>query len=354
MTIFYFNLVVVYVFSLCARYFSKVTSNFSVVAPNKIPATIALTSLVVIAGLRNNIGDTFFYMHSYKLKHFTLGDIDFSGDFGFDLYQMILQRISRDPQILVLITALITNVLIVVVLYRYSRLFEISLFVYITAGSYLVSMNGIRQFLAASIIFGATKYIMNGDWKKYIFIILIASTIHKSALVLIPIYFIVRSPAWSKITLLLILGSIFIVFGFNQFSSVLFSAIEDTQYGHYSNFQEGGANILRVIITAVPIVIAYIGREKLKLIFPKSDYIVNMSIISLVFMLISTQNWIFARFDIYFGLYNLILISWVVKLFSIKDQKLIYLSILVCYFILYIFEQSIGMGIIYKSVYINL
>ena len=58
-----------------------------------------------------------------------------------------------------------------------------------------------------------------------------------------------------------------------------------------------------------------------------------MSLLGLVFMIISTQNWIFARFSIYFGLYQLILISWIIKLFTEKDQKLIYYAILVFYFI---------------------
>ena len=52
-----------------------------------------------------------------------------------------------------------------------------------------------------------------------------------------------------------------------------------------------------------------------------------MAIIGLMFMIISTQNWIFARFSIYFNLYQLILISWVVKLFHEKDQRFIYYAI---------------------------
>ena len=33
----------------------------------------------------------------------------------------------------------------------------------------LVSMNGIRQVLAAAIIFTATKYLIEGNWIKYLF-----------------------------------------------------------------------------------------------------------------------------------------------------------------------------------------
>lgn len=145
--------------------------------------------------------------------------------------------------------------------------------------------------------------------------------------------------------------AVLIVIGFNQFTEVLFKAIEDTQYGQYKEFHEGGANILRVAVDSVPLVLAYIGRDRLREIFPKCDYIVNMALLGTVFMFISTQNWIFARFSIYFGLYQLILIAWVVKLFTKKDQKLIYYSILLCYFIYFVYEHIVTLGVIYRSNY---
>ena len=115
------------------------------------------------------------------------------------------------------------------------------------------------------------------------------------------------------------------------------------------NFKEGGASIIRVAVDAVPLLIAYLGREKLREIFPSSDYIVNMALIGFMFMIISTQNWIFARFSIYFSLYQLILISWIVKLFSEKNQRLIYYALLICYFLYYFYENVVTLNIQYGS-----
>ena len=58
-------------------------------------------------------------------------------DFGFNIFQLFLQQISNDPQLLIFTTALITNLLIVIILYKYSRMIELSLFVYIASGMYL-------------------------------------------------------------------------------------------------------------------------------------------------------------------------------------------------------------------------
>ena len=350
MTILWMNLALVFMFSFFARYFAMpVTTGPALIKPNQFFVLMAALSLVLVSGLRNNIGDTYFYMHGYTVTDFTWEYIQTNKDMGFNIFQMILKKYTDDPQVMIFITALITNVLIVFILYKYSRLIELSLYVYITSGMYLTSMNGVRQFLAAAIIFTATKYLLDGNWKKYMLIVLFASTFHQSALVLIPIYFLVRRKAWSGTTFILLFLAVLIAMGFNEFSEILFTAIEDTQYGHYEDFQEGGANILRVAVDAAPLILAYLGRERLRELFPKSDYIVNMALLSTIFMLISTQNWIFARFAIYFGLYQLILISWVVKVFTEKDQKFIYYAIVVCYFVYFVYEHVITLGIIYGS-----
>ncbi|UAL50269.1 EpsG family protein [Metabacillus dongyingensis] len=353
MTIMWINLTVVYVLSFLARYFSRpIYYEFHYVRHNKILIFLAITSLVLVSGLRNNIGDTYFYLDSYSNSDFTWEDIKSKKDPGFNVLQMILKIISEDPQFLLLVTALITNLLIGITLYKYSRMVELSFYVYITYGMYIVSMNGIRQFLAASLIFIATKYLLDGNFRKYAIFVIISSTIHQSALVLLPIYFIVRREAWTKITFILLGLAIFIVVGFNQFSEMLFASLENTQYSHYSSFEEGGANKIRVIVDSVPVIIAFLGREKLKRLWPKSDIIVNLSIINLIFMIIATQNWIFARFNIYFSLYNLILISWIIYLFNASNRKFVYYSLIISYLIYFYYEHVISLNILYQSDYI--
>ncbi|RKD23167.1 capsular biosynthesis protein [Ammoniphilus oxalaticus] len=354
MTVIWITLVIAYMFSLYARYLSTpVPLGLVEVRPNKLMAIVAVFTLALVAGLRNNIGDTYFYMHTYRTQD--VGSWDFvlsQKDVGFNIYQMILKQFSDDPQLLVFVSALITNVLIGYVLYKYSRLLELSIFVFVTSGMYIVSMNGIRQYLAAAILFAATKYLLEGDWKKYCLVILLASGFHQTAIILIPIYFMVRRKAWTVTTFVLLFIAIIFTVGYGQFSSAFFSAIDDTHYSEYQNFNEGGANIIRVFVDLMPVVLAYLGRERLRELFPKSDYIVNLSLLSVVFMIIATQNWIFARMSIYFGLYQLLLISWIIKAFREKEQRFVYYSILICYCVYFYYENVVTLGIVYRSHYL--
>ncbi|NOV00202.1 EpsG family protein [Paenibacillus planticolens] len=356
MAILWVNLIVVYIASCFSRYFAKPATFSSEplsLKPDKWMAAIVMATFVLIAGLRNNIGDTFFYMHSYRLNDFTWEQVKAEKDIGFGILQMILKSYTDNPQLLIFLTALVTNVLIVYVLYKYSRLFEMSIYVYITSGLYIVSMNGVRQFLASAIAFAATKYLFAGNWKKYFLVVTIASTFHQSALILIPIYFIVRRKAWTSSTIIILFMAIFIILGYNVLSNALFAAIADSHYSEYKNFQEGGANIIRVIVWCVPLIFAYLGRNKLREIFPYGDYVVNMSLLNFFVMAVATQNWIFARFSIYFGLYNVILMSWIISLVVKRHQKFMYYIILVLYLIYFYYENVITLNVIYRSNYLK-
>ncbi|HZH58315.1 MAG TPA: EpsG family protein [Metabacillus sp.] len=355
MTVLWATLLIVFIFAFLSRYIpaNSAALDYTYIRPNKFMIFIVLTCLVLVSGLRNTIGDTYFYMQTYATQDFTWEYILENKDPGFGVLQMYLKNISKDPQTLILLTALVTNSLIVITLYKYTKMIEISLYVFITSGMFIVSMNGVRQFLAASLIFCATKYLLNGKFKHYFLVVLFASTFHESALILIPIYFIVRREAWTKVTFLILSLAILIVIGFDQFSQILFSAIGDSQYGGYSNFGEGGANKIRVLVESVPVIIAFLGRHKLRELWPKSDIIVNMSVIGLLFMIIATQNWIFARFNIYFSLYNLILISWIIHLFKENNRKFVYYGLLVCYLMYFYYEQVISLSLYYRSDYIN-
>jgi transmembrane protein EpsG len=356
MAILWVNLIVVYIASYFSRHLAKpvaIGAGAISMKPNKWLAAIVMATFVVVAGLRNNIGDTFFYMHAYTTNNFTWEQVKADKDIGFGILQMILKSYTENPQVLIFLTALVTNVLIVYVLYKYSKLFELSIFLYITSGLYIVSMNGVRQFLASAIVFAATKYLLEGSWKKYFLVVALASLFHGSALILIPIYFIVRRKAWTSSTFILLTLAVLLILGYSVISDAIFTAIADTHYSEYQNFQEGGANIIRVAIGAVPLIFAYLGRNKLREIFPNGDYVVNMSIMNFIVMAVATQNWIFARFTIYFGLYNVILMSWVISLFVKRERKIIYYAILGFYLVYFYYENVITLNIIYRSDYLK-
>ncbi|MEG1003854.1 MAG: EpsG family protein [Clostridium sp.] len=317
-------------------------------------AVFATLILIIVGGLQRGIGDTGMYMHSYELMVNDPSTANFDGDAGFTLLNLLLIQISTNPQTLVIVTAIIMHILNVKVFYKYRSYLELELYMYITSGYYIVTMNGMRQCLAAALLFVFNKYLVEGKFKKYLICILIISTIHGSALIMIPVYFIVRQEAWSKnVIKLIILACVGVVF-YDVFSEILFKTIEGTQYGHYSSFQEGGSSAMRTVVNSVPLILAFIKRDRLKEKWPESNIFVNMALLNLIFVAFGMWNWIFNRFSLYFQLYNFILLPYIIKnCFKGKERRLIYVGFLICYFIFFYREQVLGLGMKYKSDYLN-
>ena len=316
--------------------------------------SLAALVFIIISGLRRGIGDTGMYMHSYRLMVQDPSSADFSRDAGFTALSFILSQISSNPQTLIFVVALITNGLNIAMFYKYKSYLELQLYLYMASGYFTVTMNGIRQCLAAALVFVCNKFIVNGDFKKYLIFVLLISLFHGSALIMIPIYFIVRQKAWSKnVVKLIFLACIGVIF-YDSFSEVLFKALQNTQYGHYSEFQEGGSSIIRTIVNAVPVILAYIKRDELKEKWPESNIFVNMSLINVIFVAFGMMNWIFNRFSLYFQLYNFILLPFIIKnCFKGKERRLIYIGFLICYFIFFYKEQVIQLSMDYQSDYLN-
>lgn len=349
MGILYGTLISTYIFSLMSRLSNrkkKILSMFFV--------ALVVVIIVLVSGLRDNIGDTGSYMNSYKLlNNYTFS---FKGDWGFALFQYFLHKISEDPQILIFVTALITTLMNIKMFYKYISYLELEVYMYIASGYFTVTMNGLRQSLVAAIVFAATTFIERGNFVYYIVLVLLITPFHQSVLIMIPVYFIVRSEAWSKTTISIIVVSSVGFLCFSLIFPVLLQAIKDTNYGYYADNLGGigGSSFIRVIVNAVPVILAYLTRDKLKKIWPQSNIFINMSLINLIFVTFGMYYWIFNRFTIYFQLYNFVLVPFIIKnCFKGKERRLIYYLFVLCFFGFFYREQVIGLNIKYNSKYLN-
>lgn len=344
---FYFALVTTYF----SGYISRISRNRKCLSI--FYAFLIFLVIFLISAFRNGIGDTESYKHSYSM----LNNYKFNteGDWGFGLFQYILYNINTDPQFLIIVTSLITVGFNVYNLYHYCSYMELEIYMYITSGYFTTTMNGIRQSMLAAIVFTFTRIIEKDKTIPFIIAVILASPFHQSALILIPVYFIVKQEAWSKTTVAVIIVSCIGFMGFSTIFPALLGALEDTNYGYYANHTDmGGSSFMRVIVNAVPVVLAYIKRKELKESWPKSNIFVNMALINVIFVAFGMYNWIFNRFTIYFQLYNFVLIPYIIQnCFKGKEKRLLYFGFMLCYFGFFYYEQVIGFNMKYDSKYLK-
>lgn len=324
--------------------------------PNTFLCVLIILIFTIIGGARSSIGDTYEYM--YYFKYFVGTDpstIFQNKEFGFSLYQVLLKNISADPQILIIVSAVIIYVLIINTLRKYANPLDLAIFLFVAEGTFVSTMNGIRQYIAAAILFAACRYIFEGKWQKYFILVLVAATFHTSALIMIPFYFIVRRPAWSRSTLLVIFTAIFAVLLLNFYLPEFLNFLDQTPYANYSSgwfySVDSGANPVRVAVVAVPVLLAFIGRKRLRELGMFGNVIVNMSVLTLAIYIVAMFNWIFARFAYYTGLYNLLLLPFLLRYtFSRKDTKVLYLLGIILYLLYFYYETTVAMHLEYNSI----
>ncbi len=336
---------------------------------NLFMAFMTFSVIIFFAGLRSGVTDTYVYIDMFKEYPLWLDAKEFITDPsarepGFRIFSILIKTyISQDYQPWLFIIASISGICIMYPLYKYSCNYGLSVFLFMTSCQFTWLLNGMRQFLVAAILFACTPLILKKKPIPYIIIVVILSSIHTSALIMIPAYFIVDSEPWSKKTMIFVGGIIFAMLFTSQFTSILDTVVENSDYAssmHEFKDTDDGTSIIRILVESVPVIMAFIYRNKIKdKLTPIIKISINMSLIASGLYIISKiarSGIMLGRLPIYFSVYNLILLPWLIKfIFEEKERRLMYFTMIVCYFAFFYYQMEITWdGMEYISKVLNI
>ncbi|MGL4673149.1 EpsG family protein, partial [Cetobacterium sp.] len=219
MEIFYITIAITYILAFLGRQSGDV-KEYNLKKINPFFFGLVTIIFILVCGLRSNIGDTYFYKHSYDLLVLT-GDM-IGYEIGFLKLMELLTKVSSDSQILIFTVGFICNLFILLSLKREATYFELSTYLFVTSGYYLVTMNGMRQSMVAGVFFYfGVKFIKEQKMFNYIALVFLLTLFHKSAAFLYPIYFISQEKAFSKRIVLLIGGTVFVTLMFSSLAGAI-------------------------------------------------------------------------------------------------------------------------------------
>lgn len=152
------------------------------------------------------------YINSfYRVSERTLQDIFNNREVGYQLLQKSISLFSDNPQIFFMIAGATIIVAHCFFFKRYSHNIILSLVLFYCLGIYFSAHNATRQYLAIAICLFAYHYAIQGKKWRFLFIVLLASTFHMSALVVVILYPLCNIRIVPKI-LLIYLGALPIVY----------------------------------------------------------------------------------------------------------------------------------------------
>lgn len=315
-------------------------------------AVLVFGYIIFWAGIRTGYVDTRAYINSFENMSSNLLDIPKYWNFdnkspGFDTIEIIFKAIiSKDFHMWLMANALVSGILIMVTLRRRSCDFFYSSFLFITTLNFTWLLNGIRQFVVASVLFYLSGLIEQRKTAKFIIAALLCATIHFSALLLIPVYFFVTDKPFGKKILIFTVIIIVASFLVDSWTSIFEEIFEETIFDGYTEQFEGddGVNPIRVLVAAVPTLIAFIMRKKIDSEAPPFiKMCVNMSIMSVgfYFLGIFTSGILVGRLPIFFELYNLILLPYLIHYcFEKRSVGMVKAASIALYLVFYYLQMS--------------
>lgn len=209
----------------------------------------------------NSYVDIYDRLGDYLIKSIIERDVRGDIEKGYLIFQHIIKVLFDNPIYVFVFSAVIIVLSNLWHFKRYSTEALLSVMLFLEAGIYYDSFNIMRQCIAASIIVWGSKYLYERKMLHYMLVVLIASSFHLTALIMVPFYFISTIKIEKKNLYLYI----FLIAAMVGLSSVFMGFIQNYYYEWYSVKERGGFGwksfVMPTVIT-VSSIVAYAFSRK--------------------------------------------------------------------------------------------
>lgn len=215
--------------------------------------------LFAISACRLNVGND--YAKYVEFMHLVYCDAYVPTEVGFNSIVKLFYAISGFENFLLVFGffAFFTILLFMASMYKQADSFGFSFFLFMAFGYYFQSFNTVRYYLALAIALYAIPYVLRKEWLKFIFLVLLGATFHKSLLVVIPLYYL-ASVTWKKwqlaIMALFCTTFFFLQDFYLKVVVFLYPTYEDTEY------LEGGTSYVNILRCLGVLVLALLYYHK--------------------------------------------------------------------------------------------
>ena len=267
--------------------------------PDPVLSFVLAAMLIVVAGLRFRVGTD--YMAYYRTRVTDWKTVwDYLIHFrepGIRLLSKISTMIADDGAVLIFISSVIIIGIYSLMIYRYSPLYLISMLLFAFLGDWTGSFNGIRQYLAAAIVFAGHRYILERKFIPYLLTVLLAMLFHRTAAVMILPYFLLARKPDATQFVILAAGAIII-----RSSYTIVMNLIELYKGSIINWSDAymtrEINPLRIAVSFIPVVLFFstCDREHMS---KTQEFYINSLFFHAFAMLASMGSAYFGRIGIY-------------------------------------------------------
>ncbi len=229
---------------------------------NRVCLTAIFVILFLLSACRLNVGND--YAKYVEFMHLVNCDAYVPTEIGFNLLVKLLYGLSGYENFLLVFAfySFVTALFFLLAMYEQSDEFGFTFFLFMTLGYYFQTFSTVRYYLALAVALYSMKFVLRRQWGRFIVLILLGATFHKSLLVVIPLYFL-ASLTWKKwqlaIAALFCTTFLFMQEYYLKLVVFLYPTYEDTEY------LEGGTSYISILRCAAVLCFAglvYLWRKR--------------------------------------------------------------------------------------------
>ncbi|MGN1411668.1 MAG: EpsG family protein [Oscillospiraceae bacterium] len=281
---------------------------FCIYKPNKIKNTsyvvIVFLYLFGLSCFRYGIGNDYYsYINIFRRAEYITWKECLSDkiEAGYMLLCKVVSLITSDTFVMHGIMSFLILAPTAYIIAKYSKNVWLSCHLYLCLTFYYSSMNFIRQTMAATMLFMAYRFFIEKKTIPFMIVILLASTIHGSVLLMIPLYLVI---AYVKpTTKVLGVGMVSLILLYLSSNFILEKiAILIPRYASYLNtkYIQHGLGQQYLIVPALYMILMLYAYYETGYDKEKHSYIfVNTSVLTFGIWFFITKHFILERFSIF-------------------------------------------------------
>ncbi|MFW6008878.1 MAG: EpsG family protein [archaeon] len=320
---------------------------------------LSLFLLIIMVGFRYNVGADYNSYVNYFENLNVNNPFDYSKfEPAYTFINYIIKQNGWGVEIVFLVSAFITLFFVYKTLNSYSKIYSFSLFLFLVDGGYSNICNLVRQGVAISLFFFSVKYIIEKKFYIYVFLIVIASLFHYSALFLIPVYFIADYNFSRKIYFfiyfisLLFLFTNIIYYLADFISPFLFDYGRYLESEYFTRVTQVDTGLGFLFHNIVGIILIFFKNKIVKK-DDKNIYFFNLYFISLCTNLIFYRVYILLRMVKYFTWFKFLVLDKFILCFNKNSRKIVLFLIFILYYIIFMYTVHTGSHISPYKFYFN-
>ncbi len=230
-------------------------------ARNTVAEVAIYCLLAGVSACRIAVGNDYWvYRDNFKL---IAQDRHVSSELGFNMIVRWMQDLFGYDKYLPIfgLFSLVTVFFLVKALHDQATWYVFSLFLLMTGGYYFNSLNSVRYYLALAMALYSMKFLLRGEYAKFVLVILAGAAFHKSILFVIPVYVVakllasVKLKKWHYIAGTILILSL--IFGQKFYREIIFYFYPYYENSVFDNGQLSFANIGKCMGTLILSALCY-------------------------------------------------------------------------------------------------